>query len=38
MHVREFANNGIFRTLDSLDYGHVFIIVLEASNTIINSR
>ena len=38
MRVRKFAKNGIFRDFDSLDDGHVFIIVFEDSNPIINSR
>ena len=37
MRVRDFAKNGIFRTFDSLDDGHMFIIVFEAIKPITNS-
>ena len=34
--VREFSRDGNFRTFDSLENGHVFIIELKNSNPIIN--
>ena len=35
--VHEFANNGGLGGFDLLDYGHVFIILFEAGNPIVDS-
>ena len=38
MSVCEFFKNGIFRYFGSIDNGYAFIILFEASNSVVNNR